>query len=443
MPVPDITFFINNNDSQAFDYIVNLDMVDVGTDCEEMRFSNNTVDWTPWEVFSTLRVWDFRLYGGSLTYGQRFVFAQFKNASGVTDKSDSILLYQINPTVEFKQAPLQRSDAIIVDIPYTGVEHTVVGAAIDLQSLEYDLTGLFSGDEKKLSVKEADPENTGVTALLFESSGTDQNIVWDVLEDVDPDAYWNTAKVRFKAHYGPFTSDYFVTDEFIVNTRENAVSSDDPLGKIAEPGKLLKLELMIYNSDGTPKDADVLPEIFSIVDGEGVERLVAPVDMVSGGVNSGYYYYDYMVPVTPEGQWVAKVNLLVNGEASIQDIFFYVSSDPIIVVPTSNDACQVFGTLYCENGAPAANIEVMIMNDDLTDPGHFNPTVIGIRPITVTTDDMGFFSVNVIRNSEVIVYIKDLNYRRRAKIPDQIAVDFREMILNLPTPPRDQFGNRT
>jgi len=441
MSAPNVTFFINSNDQETTDYIVTLNSVDVGGDCQEMRFSNNTVEWSPWYLFSASHSWDLRLYGGSFTHGQRYVFAEFRNGDGVTDDSDDILLVAPAPRAEFVTDPSQRNDGSkLVDIPYIGVERHILGPSIDLIQIEYDLYGTFTGNEKPLSVKDNDPSHTGVTGLLFTNAGEDQNIVWDLLEDVDADQFWNTCKVRFKCHYGEYTSDWFATDEFSISTR--AVDPDEKLGKKGKPGDSIRIELSLFDSDGNPVDADADPTITSIKDPDGVEKVVTPFTMIHSDV--GYYYYDYTTSQSdPEGQWMSVITYTINGNVETQDAPFYLENDYIVVTPSRDNVCRVYGTLYCENGDPASGVDVMILHDDISDPGHFNPTVIGMNPIIATTDSNGFFSVDVIRNSEVIVYIKSLGYRRRAKIPDDVSVKFTDMSLVLPTPPRDQFGNRT
>lgn len=441
MALPDVTFHINSNDDYCYDYLVTLDMTDVGGDCQEMRFSNNGLTWSPWFIFATSHSWDLRLYGGSNAHGLEFVFAEFKNADGTTSVTDSILLVEVSPKIEYGDDPSQRSDEVLVDIPYKGIEQYPVGQAIDLIEIEYDVYGAFTGQEKTMSLKESDAAFTGVTGLQFSPTGFDHNLVWDVLSDVDTDQYWATTKVRIKAHYGKYTSDWFVSESFIIDTR--VTEDEDSEGKRIPAGDDVKIEFQLYDSNMEAVDADSTPEITSIVDPDGTEHVTVPLVMTNDG--TGYYYYNYSTDIDdPTGQWVAKISYVYSGETYEQQFLFYLTDESHrAVVPGSDDSCKVYGTLYCENGQPMEDTVVLIFNDDLTDPGHFNPTRIGVVPVSATTDSNGYFEVDVIRNSEVIIYIKDMNYRRRAKIPDQISVEFTDMILNLPTPPRDQFGNRT
>jgi len=440
MPLPNITFFIDSNAQETTNYLVTLNSVDVGGDCDEMRFSNNGISWSPWALFVTSYSWDFRLYGGAYTHGQRFVFAEYRNGDGITKIYDYIELVSPSTRAKFITAPTQRNDnSKLVDIPYIGIERHIMGHAVDLIEIEFDLYGQFIGQEKKLSVKDNDPANTGVTGLLFTNAGEDQNIVWDLLEDADADEFWNTCKVRFKCHYGKYTSDWFTTNDFSISTRD--VDPDEKLGKKGAPGDTIKIEIELFDSNGTPKDADFIPNITSIKDPNGIEKVTVNLQMIHDG--DGYYFYNYATLTTdPEGQWMSVITYIMNGETFTKSVPFYIENDFIVVTPSLENVCRVYGTLYCENGSPAENIDVMILHDDMSDPGHFNPTVIGMMPIISTTDANGFFSVDVIQNSEVIVYIKDLNYRRRAQIPEKVSVKFTEMSLVLPTPPRDEFGNR-
>ena len=66
-----------------------------------------------------------------------------------------------------------------------------------------------------------------------------------------------------------------------------------------------------------------------------------------------------------------------------------------------------------------------------------------MTPISVTTDANGKFVVELIRNTEVIIFIPSLNFRQFAKVPDEDASEFRAMMTLLPVGPRDKFGNRT
>jgi len=438
MAKPDVTFFINSNDTYAYLHEVTLDMTDVGDPTDEMRFSNDGVTWSPWYMFSTGMPWDMTLYGGSTSYGIKFVFAEFRNADGITSESDKIILVQADPTIFFKESPSQRSDSFLVDIPYEGVEHHIIGPEIDLISIEYDVTGNFTGGEKPLSVKESDPAHTGVTALLFETSGTDHNIVWDLLEDIDVNDFYNTVKVRIRAHYGSMVSDYYVSPQFSISTYP--IPSEKIEGKKVVPGGTVKLELYTFDENGDPVDADSIPVLTSVSDPNGVDHLGGSVSMVVGG--TGYYYYDYTVPTSVDlGQWTAQAEVIINGVTKTQNILFHTTEASKILSPLTDNGCLVYGNLYCTNGAPLEGVEVMILHDDLSDPGHFNPTSIGNNPIRVKTDKNGFFTANVIRNSQVIIYIQDLSYRRRAIIPDAAAAKFDEISINLPTPPRDKFGN--
>mgnify|MGYP006282838189 CR=1 FL=1 len=439
MAKPDVTFFINSNDTYAYLHEVTLNMTDVGDPTDEMRFSNNGIEWSPWYLFNTTHSWDMRLYGGGTSYGIKYVFAEFKNADGTTSKTDKIILVQADPTIYFREAPSQRSDSYLVDIPFEGIEHHIIGPEIDLISIEYDVTGNFMGAEKPLSVKESDPNHTGITALLFETSGTDHNIVWDLLEDIPENDFYNTVKVRIKAHYGPMTSEFYVSPQFSITTYP--LPADTVKGKKAVAGGTVRLEMYTFDENGDPVDADSLPVLNSVTDPDGVDHLGGAVNMVDGA-ETGYYYYDFTVPTPAEnGQWTSEVEVVINGETKNENILFYVSDASIVLSPLTDNGCIVYGTLYCTNGEPLEGVEVMILHDDLSDPGHFNPTSIGNNPITATTDSNGFFSANVVRNSEVIIYIQKLSYRRRAKIPDSASAKFDEISINMPTPPRDKFGN--
>ena len=445
MPIPDVTLFINGNASETYDHEVTLSITDVGVDPpQEMRFSNNTVDWSPWEIFAggTKQWWlTTDAYGGSPTFGQRFVFAQFKNASGVFDVNDSITVARVAPKIFFSTDPVQRSDEHLVDIPYLGVEVHIIGAKINLIEAEFDLTGLFAGSEQAMSVKESDPSHTGITGLLFTGGGFEHNLVWDILEDVPAEEVHATTKIRLKAQYGEYESEFFVSEFFTIDTR--AVAAQTLEGVTAKPGDTIKLELNVFDQNGDPITPDTPPEITSISDPDGAEYVTGPNIVMGGGAPVGYYFHDFITLNTyPEGQWVAQVEVTINGEVNTHSIPFSLRNDPKIFSPVGSNTCAVFGTLFCMSENRTAGMRVEIHHDDISDPGHFNPTSVDTGPIVVETDADGFFVVNLIRNLEVIIYIPQLQYRRRVKVPDLVAANFQELSINLPTPPRDQFGNR-
>jgi hypothetical protein len=92
---PTGSIMINGGAAETNSLIVtlNLSASDATSGMSQMRFSNNSSIWSPWQAYGTTKSgWDLSTYGGSSSPGTKTTYVQYRDAAGIVSLtySDSI-----------------------------------------------------------------------------------------------------------------------------------------------------------------------------------------------------------------------------------------------------------------------------------------------------------------------------------------------------------------
>jgi len=434
MPPTGVAIVIDGGAPRTSDLRVDLTASAVGAN--DMRLSNSGVFWTPYEPFATsISNWDLRSYGGNDNTGIHTIYLEVRDLANNSVQVSSFIRYQPAKPHVHVGVPSQRSgEEMIVDIPYDGFDD--FGNKCDLAVAEFSLTGAFAGEQKPMTPKVADPLHNGSAQLEFSPGGTPLNFVWDVLADIGPGEVTDIAQVRLRPVFGNDLGEYGLSGQFVVDTRILVTAG----GALFSRGEEANLKIVFTDLEGVMVDP-VYVAMASIKDPAGNEQLYVPI--VATQVYLGEWAISFSIPTDAiVGKWIATWAYEVEYAVVSKAIYFSVQENVVTFDPIGKDTCVVHGQLVYADEHPIANTDVSFMPHHLSDPEIGNPTRIGVEPISARTDSNGRFIVELIRNTEVIIYIPSLNFRQFAKVPDEPTSEFRAMMTLLPLPPRDKFGNR-
>jgi len=413
------------------------------TGADEMAFSNNGVDFSPFEVFATSKSWNLNDFNGGFQEGLRLVTLKVRDTSdnAETTATDTIIFEVPTPRIVYNaQVPAQRTGTFLLDINYVGLEDSPASATnVTILTAEIDLTGAFTGSEVPLLEAVDDSLTDGRVGLLFSNSGEALVLVAD-LEKTFGGAVVTSdiTKVRLGAQFGGKTGALAISALFTVNTTPAVVGT--PTGRKTTFDEEIFLIGIFRDALGNLQDPDSLPSVTAITDPTGTNFLGSPI--VATRVSLGVYRVGF-TPTTsePAGQWTYTYGATIDGVAISQKGNFQVVSPPEFTSPERDKTCIIFGDLFNIDGTPHATKPVVIEAHHLSEPEFQNPTSIAVEPITFNTDLNGHFEIEMIRNTEIIITIDSLNFRRFGKVPDQEIAEYLDIKLVLPAGVRDKFGN--
>lgn len=434
MPPTSVSLVIDGGASTTPDLTVDLTMTATGA--TEMRLSNDGYTWTNWDTWATSYPnWDLQGVGGNDNPGLHTVYLEVRDGSDDRVKvSSSITFEPVKPHVRIG-TPLQRAGTYLVDIPYEGFEQWSNKASLAVY--ECSLTGVFAGEEFTMTPKTDDPQHDGVTELPFSPSGANLNFVWDMLSDIDEGEVSDITQVRIKPVFGNDYGELSLSQQFLIDTRADVTEE----GPKHTRGDSIELKLILTDRHANPIDATSI-EVSSIKNPSGTEQLTVPITPTNP--STGVYLAAWTVPTDAElGQWTAKWDYEADNVTTYDVTYFQVVEEAEPYAPLGENTCLVYGQLFYADERPLADTEVHFLPHHISDPELGNPTTISTLPVIVETDSDGRFRVELIRNTEIIVFIPALSFRQFAKVPDEETSEFRAMMVLLPVPPRDQFGNRT
>ena len=417
--------------------ILRVDLTLSALDADEMRFSNDGSTWTDYQPFATsLSDWELTDYGGNENIGIHTIYFEVRDSVNNTVQVSSFIRYQVDKPHIRVGTPVQRTDgSFLVDIPYKGYDN--FGNKCDLAVFEYSLTGAFYGEERIMTPKVHDDAHDGVAQLDFSPGGTDHNFVWDALPDIGTGEVSNITQIRMRPVFGSDLGEYAIGGMFTVDTRVLVTTG----GTTASRGETTVLQIVFTDKNGLPLDPESV-DLVSLKDPSGTEHLDAPIPATQS--YTGEWYVEWEVATDAElGKWIAIWGYEMDYTPATQQVYLTIGPKVTPFIPIGSETCAVHGQLVYADEKPIANAEVQFIPHHLSDPELGNPTLIGVDPISTTTDDTGKFVVELIRNVELIIFIPSLNFRQFAKVPDEPTSEFRAMMTLLPVGPRDRFGNRT
>jgi len=434
MPAPTgLTLQIDGGNPVTSDYFVDLGIVASGA--TEMRFSNNGFQWSPWISFAATELaWDVRGYGGNSNAGAKTIWVEARSATAEESNANNTIKYRrAKPSLKVYSMPAQRDGTTIVDIPL--VLYDPYFNPVRVVQAEWTLDGSFT-DGKNITFLPNDGAHDGTSDLTTAPNGISHNLVWDAGIDVEPDVS-DIAQVRIKVAYANEFSELAVSQQFKVDTRDPIELSDLRFTR----GDDAEIRLALLDRNGVPIDATGDVQVTSVKSSSGQEQLVSPIIAVPS--SAGHYIATYVVPDTAEiGLWTSLWEYTADFVASSETIYFSIVEEATPYNPIGTDTCVVYGQLLHADQRPMANVEVHFLPHHISEPEYGNPTVISTNPVILHTDDSGKFKVELIRNTELIIYIPSLTFRQFAKVPDQDTSEFRAMMTLLPVPLRDKFGNK-
>jgi len=433
MPPTGVLLTIDGSATVTGDYLVDLGITATGA--TEMRFSNAAPNYSAWEPFNASKLaWDIRGYGGNDFEGIHTVWCSVRNAIDERVSVFASIEYRrAKPSIRIYPKPVQRAGNHIVDIKVDLFDPHY--NPVNVIQAEYTLDGTFT-DGGNITFMPNDSLHDGVTDLPTAPNGVTHNLVWNLGEDVQDDVS-DICQIRMKVQYANELSETGTSQQFAVDTRIPIEEADLEFTR----GDAAEIKLTLLDRMGAPFDATGNVEVTSIKDPSGTEMLTIPI--VSVNTSTGYYVATYNIGNTaPLGLWTSTWTYTADFVSYTEAVYFKVVEEAEQYVPLGSDTCVVYGQLLKADQNPMSEIEVHFIPHHLSDPELGNPTVISTDPVITYTDTNGRFKVELMRNTELIIYIPKLSFRQFAKVPDQDTSEFRAMMTLLPVPPRDQFGNR-
>lgn len=442
MPAPTgVSLIINSGDPSTNDPDVTLTIAATGAD--EMAFSNNGVDFSSFETFATSKSWSLFDFDGGFQEGLRLVTVKVRDTldNAETTATDTIVFEVPTPRIEYDGVvPVQRSGTKLLDIAYIGLEDSPANADnVTILDAEIDLAGTFTGGEVPLLEAVDDSLHDGRVGLMFSNSGESFVFVADLNKTfAGAELTSDVARVRLRAQFGGKIGEFETSGQFAVNLRSPILSA--PTGRTTTFDQEIFLIGIFRNAIGKITDTDTTPTIEDIRDPDAVDQLGGAT--AATRIGEGVYRFGFTPTFGDKpGQWTYTYKGDVAGETITKQGFFQVLSPAEFVSPVNDLTCIVFGDLVKVDGTPLTDTEIIVFPHHLSEPEFSNPTSIGTDGIRVRTDSTGHFEVELVRNTEVVIIIERLDFRRFGVIPDEEIIEYKEIQIVLPTGVRDSFGN--
>jgi hypothetical protein len=407
MPAPTgVSVLINGGDAATNDPDVTLAIAATGAD--EMAFSNNGIDFSPFEVFATAKAWNLGDFGGGLQEGTRTVTVKVRDTfdNAETLATDTILFEIPTPRIELTAIPMQRMNSNLIDINYLGLEDSLAAAdLVTILDVEIDLLGLFAGSEVPLLESVDDSLTDGRVGLLFSNAGNALQLVGDLGKSLPVGSATDIARIRLRAQFGSKIGEYATSSPLSVNVKseDELAATEDLTGRSTIPGREITLIAVFRNALGELSDTDSTPTIEKILDPNGVDKLGGATSLAQ--ITTGVYKFDFTPGLSDDkGQWSYEVNGDVDSVAIVGTGFFIVADPPTFTAPARNSTCIVFGDLFNIDGTP---------------------------------------EIELVRNAELLIFINKLDYKSIGRVPDKEITEYRNLdpVFITSDAVRDNFGN--
>jgi hypothetical protein len=434
MPIPAYSLVIDGGAPTTNDLFVDLTINASGTPTH-MRFSNGGVHWSALEPYAATKInWDLRSYGGNDNVGNHTIICELQDQGDATTvcTSASIDYRHAVPSVKIYPMPAQVEGTYLVNVQY--ILYAPFGVKCNIQKIEFSHDGLFT-PPVPLTPAVSHPDHDGTSELDAAPNGIPHNYVWVANIDFPGDVS-DISQIRMQVVYANEHSEVALSQQFKLDTREEIEIADLRFTR----GDAARIKLLLLDKEGQPYDASNL-SVTSLKNPEGTEQLLTPI--IATRDSLGYYHVDWTVPNNALiGLWTSKWDIDADHVQSTETVYFSIVEEVTPYIPLRQNTCVVYGQLVRADESPYANIDVHFLPHHISDVQWFNPTTISTDPVITITDDDGRFKVELIKNTELIIYIPKLSFRQFAKVPNLNTSEFRAMMTLLPIPPRDQFGNR-
>lgn len=307
----------------------------------------------------------------------------------------------------------------------------------ELIEADYSFNGTFS-DAQRMK-ESSDARHEGRFYLEFREAPFIINphhyFIWDISEL--PDNTYHTFTLRFRAKSGALYSAR-VTPTILIDTTD--LVGDIPVPVVVADTELL-FRLPVFQGQTPLPGATVT--VTEIRDDTDTDLLGAPVVIPALAAPNTHIYEDTIslpVGTYPPGRY--RVFFTVAGAG-----YSATGSRTFVVVDTDYDInfalgganlCLVYGKLVDNMDRPLVNAAVRATY--IIEGNRYDR--VSLTPITVYTNEYGFFAMHLLQNTEVVLEIQDLRYGQRVKVPAQRAANFNEIQYNQPsTLVRGSFGH--
>lgn len=187
----------------------------------------------------------------------------------------------------------------------------------------------------------------------------------------------------------------------------------DQLDTVAVPTGSSMVTITVVDGDGAPvEDVQV-----SIYDSGNTAFKQTKTTNASGQVITTLNDATYAVRLRKAGYtFTVPETLVVSGVTADQ----YAGTAYVLPIPTSPNACIMYGDIIIPGGGPSADIEVKarIILPSAIAAGRFDNTVL-----TTTTDAMGRYSFEIAHLADAEITCADTEFRKRGIVPELESQD--------------------
>ena len=295
----------------------------------------------------------------------------------------------------------------------------------ELSLAEYSYNGTFS-DAVQMKESFGDSRHDGRFNLQFDLAGSISDphhvFVWDISELPDFDVH--RYAIRLQGKSGAVYS--------VIKIKTDVDLDTTPPSNVPVPAVVTGSTF-----DFTfPMLSGTTPVLGAVVKLDEI-RNDSDVDVLGGSVvaapvvgSPGIYSVSVLLSYPP-GRYRVFYSATATGfSVSKRRELLIVSTEYQAVAEMLHPSlCLVYGKLTDNMGRPlkAATITAFYKRE----PSRYDR--VGTAPITVLTDDYGFFALHLLRNTDVQLSIRDLQYNELLKIPDAYTAAFTAIQFNQPT----------
>lgn len=295
----------------------------------------------------------------------------------------------------------------------------------ELTVADYSFNGTFTD---ALQMKEAfgDARHEGRFNLQFNLAGSISDphhiFVWDISELPDFDVH--TYAIRLQGKSGAVYS--------VTKLKTDVALDTTPLSNVPIPaivtGASFTFTIPLFMGDTPVTGATV--KVDAIHDDTDTDVLGGSVVAAAVPGSPGVYAVSIAMGY-PAGRYRVYYSAIASGFSVSQRREVLVVSTSYRAVAELNhpSLCMVYGVLIDNMGRALSGKTVEAFYK--REPSRYDR--VGVAPISVLTDDYGFFALHLLRGTEVQLHIADLRYDALLSIPDSYTAEFRSLQFNQPS----------
>lgn len=295
----------------------------------------------------------------------------------------------------------------------------------ELTLADYSFNGTFS-DAVQMKEAFGDSRHDGRFGLQFDLAGSIVNphhvFIWDISELPDFDVH--RYAIRLQGKSGAVYSPAKIKSDVDLDT---SPASNVPVPAVVT-GSTFAFSIPLFFGNQPVTGATV--KVDEIRNDSDVDVLGGSVVATELGANPGVYQVSILLPY-PSGRYRVFYSATGSGiSISERRELLIVGTDYQVTAALNHPAlCMVYGKLIDNMGRPLVSRQVTAYYK--REPSRYDR--VSTAPITVLTDEYGFFALHLLRNTEVHLHIRDLQYDELLKIPDTYTAQFTAIQFNQPS----------